>query len=148
MHDSEFDQEAILDHSRRPRNFRAMPSPDRVGVGRNPVCNDAFEVLLRITGDTIDDIAVQGKGCAISTASASMMTDAVKGVSLAEARSLAEGFNRFMIDSEADHADAPDSLAPLAGVKRFPIRVKCATLPWHTLIAALDGRADSISTET
>jgi nitrogen fixation NifU-like protein len=147
-------QEVILDHGRRPRNFRRLDSPDRAARGDNPMCGDRLALELRMAGETIADAAFQGRGCAISMASASLMTETVKGRSAAAARALAERFRTLAMtgdcpdcgpDCGPDGAEAMERLAPLGGVHEFPSRVKCATLAWHTLNAALDGAKEASS---
>ena len=136
---SDLYQEVILDHNRRPRNFGVLPDADRTAVGHNPLCGDKLRVYLRIDGDRITGISFEGSGCAISKASASLMTDAVSGRSVAEAEALFERFHAMVktpIDQPVD-ADALGKLAVLAGVREFPMRVKCASLAWHTLHAAI-----------
>ena len=139
-------QEVILDHSKRPRNFRELPGADRRQEGFNPLCGDRLTVYLRLEGDVIRDIAFQGSGCAISTASASMMTEALMGKTEGEARALFERFHG-VVTGKGGQADAPGKLAVFSGVREFPVRVKCATLPWHTVVAALEGRAEPVTTE-
>ena len=141
-------QEVILDHNKHPRNFGEIEGADRHADGYNPLCGDRLAVYLNLDGDRITDVAFLGSGCAISKASASLMTDAVKGKTVAEARAL---FARFhaMITDDADAA-APGGvgkLAVLAGVRDYPTRVKCASLAWHTLRAACDDRHERVSTE-
>jgi nitrogen fixation protein NifU and related proteins len=139
-------QEVILDHNRQPRNFRALVG-GRKAEGYNPLCGDRLTVYLRVENGLITDVSFQGSGCAISKASASLMTESIKGKSVADAGDL---FNRFqqMItappDSPVDHLG---KLTALAGVRQFPIRVKCASLAWHTLRAAVDARDEVVSTE-
>ena len=145
---SDLYQEVILDHNKHPRNFGEIEGADRHAAGYNPLCGDRLAVYLNLDGDRITDVAFLGSGCAISKASASLMTDAVKGKTVAEAREL---FARFhaMITDDADAA-APEGvgkLAVLAGVRDYPSRVKCASLAWHTLRAACDARHEPISTE-
>ena len=142
-------QEVILDHSKRPRNFRSMPSPDRKAEGYNPLCGDRETVYLGLEGDVLKDVSFQGAGCAISTASASMMTESVKGKTRAEADALFEQFHD-LITGKAGREAGPElgKLAVFSGVREYPVRVKCATLPWHTLKAALDGAGAPISTES
>ena len=143
-------QEVILDHGKRPRNFRKLEAPSHSADGYNPLCGDRVTVGLVLDGNVIRDLTFQGKGCAISTASASMMTEALKGRTLEEAEEL---FGRFhtMITGSAEHAAevAPGmgKLAVFVGVCEYPARVKCATLAWHTLQAALEKRAQPVSTE-
>lgn len=142
-------QETILDHSKKPRNFREMPKPDRVSVGNNPLCGDRLTLYLRLEGDRIADVSFVGQGCAISKASASMMTDAVRGKSRSEAEILFRDFHGMVTTEPGTPADSTGlgKLVAFAGVSEFPIRVKCATLPWHTLLAAMRGEA-ATTTET
>ena len=142
-------QEVILDHSKKPRNFHAMPAPDRKAEGYNPLCGDRETVFLDLDGEVLKDVSFQGAGCAISTASASMMTESVKGKTRAEADAL---FARFhdLITGKPDEGGGPElgKLEVFSGVREYPVRVKCATLPWHTLKAALDGAGAPVSTES
>ena len=142
-------QEVILDHNRAPRNFRRLGAPTAAAEGYNPLCGDRISVELDVEGDTIRDIAFQGSGCAISRASASMMTAALRGRTVAEAEETFERFHAMLTDERpvGEGLAAPGRLAAFAGVREFPIRIKCATLPWHTLRAALAGRAEPVSTE-
>jgi len=142
-------QEVILDHNRKPRNFRRLGAPTAAAEGYNPLCGDRISVELEVEGDTLRDIGFQGSGCAISQASASMMTAALKGKTVGEAAAAVEQF-RAMLTEEQPSADAsalPGRLEVLAGVREFPIRIKCATLPWHTLRAALQGQGEPVTTE-
>jgi len=141
-------QDVILEHSKAPRNFREMPAANHKAEGFNPLCGDHFTVYLDLDGDSIRDIAFQGSGCAISKASASMMTQSLKGKTKAEAEEL---FGRFH-DMVTGHAAAGSEseigkLTVFSGVSEFPVRVKCATLAWHTLQAALEGKQDPVSSE-
>jgi len=139
---SDLYQEVILDHNRRPRNFRALADATRVANGHNPLCGDKLRLCLRLDGDRIADIAFEGSGCAISKASASLMTDAVKGQTIDDATRLFDKFHQIVttpIDQPIDEASV-GKLAVLAGVREFPARVKCASLAWHTLKAALAGK--------
>jgi nitrogen fixation NifU-like protein len=130
-------QEVILDHNRRPRNFRELPPPARRAEGFNPLCGDRLTLYLDLEGDTIRDVSFQGSGCAISKASASLMTEALKGKTLSEAERLFERFHQMVTSSmESPPADL-GKLSVLAGVREFPTRVKCASLAWHTLKAAM-----------
>jgi nitrogen fixation NifU-like protein len=138
-------QEVILDHNRAPRNFGPLPSANRKAEGHNPLCGDRVKVFLHVEDGRIADIAFQGSGCAISTASASLMTEALKGKSVAEARSLFHGFHD-LLTADGD-ADDLGKLAVFAGVREYPIRIKCATLAWHAVQAALDQQDHPISTE-
>jgi len=141
-------QEVILDHNRNPRNFRALPDANRRAEGDNPLCGDHFTVFLKLDNGVIRDVAFQGAGCAISKASASLMTEQLKGKTAAEARHIFAQFQRMLSTGEAGQdEEAMGSLCALGGVHKFPMRVKCAILSWHTLLAALDGEA-AISTES
>jgi nitrogen fixation NifU-like protein len=129
--------EVILDHNRHPRNFGPLPGANHHAVGDNPLCGDRVAIHLRVDDERIEEIRFEGVGCAISTASASMMTEALSGKSLAEAQELFDRFHALLTKPAA--ADAPDlgKLAAFAGVREFPMRVKCATLAWHALQSAL-----------
>jgi nitrogen fixation NifU-like protein len=137
-------QEVILDHYKKPRNFGVLESPDRLVEGNNPLCGDRLHVSVKMKGDAIADVRFKGAGCAISVASASIMTDAVKGRSKAEFDAMFEKFHAMVTGTGAA---ADGKLAAFAGVSEFPVRVKCASLAWHTLKAALDGKSDTVSTE-
>jgi nitrogen fixation NifU-like protein len=135
-------QEVILDHTKHPRNFREMPAANRRADGHNPLCGDRATVFLQVEGEVVRDVSFKGSGCSISTASASMMTDALKGKTVAEALALFERFHDLVTsDPGRSAAAAPElgKLAAFAGVHEFPVRVKCASLPWHTMKAALEG---------
>ncbi len=139
-------QEVILDHNKRPQNFRAIKH-GRKAEGHNPLCGDRVTVYLRVADGRIEDAAFQGSGCAISKASASLMTDAVKGRTLEEAEALFERFQRMITRDPDEPVDDLGKLSVFAGVRQFPIRVKCASLPWHTLRAAAQAREETVSTE-
>jgi nitrogen fixation NifU-like protein len=141
-------QDLILDHNRAPRNFRPMENANRRVEGNNPLCGDRLTVWLRMEGDVIQDAAFQGSGCAISRASASLMTTAVKGKTRSEAEDLFQRFRR-MVTGSLDPIDAESlgKLAAFAGVAQFPVRIKCASLSWHALKAALDQPDAVVSTE-
>jgi nitrogen fixation protein NifU and related proteins len=142
-------QQVILDHNRKPRSFRSLPSPTHAAEGYNPLCGDRVSVQIELEGEVIRDIAFQGSGCAISKASASMMTDGLRGKTAGEAEELFAQFHGMLTEPRPPE-EAPAALGKLAvfaGVREFPIRIKCATLPWHTLNAALAGRAEPVSTE-
>lgn len=139
-------QEVILDHNRRPRNFRTIED-GRHAEGYNPLCGDRLTVYLRIQGDRIQDASFLGSGCAISKASASLMTDIVKGKTIAEAEALFERFHRLITRSVEDPVDDLGKLSVFAGVRQYPARVKCASLAWHTLRAATEARNEVVSTE-
>jgi nitrogen fixation NifU-like protein len=145
-------QEVILDHYKRPRNFGPLADADRHAEGYNPLCGDRVKLHLRMAGDRIAGISFEGAGCAISTASASLMTEAVAGMSREQATELARRFHGLVTgDDSAAAGDTPDlgKLEALSGVREFPIRIKCATLAWHALRAALDARGEPapVSTE-
>lgn len=140
-------QEIILEHSKRPRNYRALEAANRSAEGFNPLCGDHFTVYLQIEDDHIRDISFQGSGCAISKASASIMTQAIRGKRMPEAEQLFEKFHQLVTgNGSADTAEL-GKLAAFGGVSEFPVRVKCATLAWHALRAALKGEQHSVSTE-
>jgi nitrogen fixation protein NifU and related proteins len=141
-------QEVILDHNRRPHNFRAIEAASAKQEGYNPLCGDRLTLYLTLDGDVITDAAFQGSGCAISKASASLMTDAVKGKTVAEARDLFEQFHA-MVTSSPDTPPADlGKLSVFAGVREFPTRIKCASLAWHTMKAAVAHETDApVSTE-
>ncbi|HET6347330.1 MAG TPA: SUF system NifU family Fe-S cluster assembly protein [Myxococcota bacterium] len=140
-------QELILDHNARPHNFGAMAQATHQAEGYNPLCGDQVVVYLRLDGDVITDVRFDGKGCAISKASASLMTDHLKGKKIDQAQAL---FRRFhaLVTGDGDGGNAElGKLAAFSGVREFPMRVKCATLAWHTLRQALDHKTDVVSTE-
>ena len=143
---SELYQEVILDHNRRPRNFHAIGDASHSAEGYNPLCGDRLTLYLKVNGDTIEDVSFEGAGCAISKASASMMTDALKGRSIAEANALFDRFHRMVTTPPSQAVEDLGKLSSLAGVHEFPVRVKCASLAWHTLKAAL-ANAHQASTE-
>jgi nitrogen fixation NifU-like protein len=142
-------QEVILDHSKRPRNFRALEGADHHAQGYNPLCGDKVTIYLKTQGDRITDISFQGSGCAISTASASILTETLKGKTLAEAEALFEAFHDLVTGKGVRKAGAPGlgKLAAFSGISRFPARVKCAVLVWHTLRGALSGDGTVATTE-
>jgi nitrogen fixation protein NifU and related proteins len=140
-------QEVILDHNRQPRNFGPMPEANRTAEGSNPLCGDQVKVFLKLAGDRVQEITFEGAGCAISTASASLMTEALAGKTLAEARALFEQFHELLTVGEAGDPETLGKLAVFSGVREFPMRVKCATLAWHTFKAALEGADRSITTD-
>jgi len=141
-------QEVILDHHKRPRNFGPLPEANHHAEGHNPLCGDRLAVHLDVEDGVIRGVAFEGAGCAISRASASLMTDAVKGKSVAEAERLFEEF-RQMVTSGVDQAveESLGKLTVFCGVREFPSRVKCASLSWHTLHAALESKETPVSTE-
>lgn len=141
-------QEIILEHNRKPRNFREMPDASRTIEGRNPLCGDALTLWVKLENDAIADVSFKGQGCAISKASASLMTAAVKGKTRAEAEALFERFHQLVTGTlpESEQRDL-GSLRALGGVSKFPLRVKCASLAWHALHSALASNANEVSTE-
>jgi nitrogen fixation protein NifU and related proteins len=142
-------QEMILDHYKRPRNCRRPVDANRHADGFNPLCGDKVTVFVRVEEGVVRDIAFQGSGCAISTASASMMTETLKGKSEAEAAQIFERFHDLLTDKNAPDAGGPGlgKLEVFSGVRDYPVRVKCATLAWHTMRAALAGSQDTVATE-
>jgi nitrogen fixation NifU-like protein len=145
-------QEVILDHSKKPRNFGPLDHANHEAKGHNPLCGDRVTVFLDLDdAGMVKDVHFQGSGCAISMASASLMTELVKGKSIDDAKKLFDQFHALVTGEEAPASvateDDMDRLEPLTGVREFPMRVKCATLPWHTFIAALDGKRDPVVTE-
>jgi nitrogen fixation NifU-like protein len=141
-------QEVIFDHNRNPRNFRVMENADRQVEGFNPLCGDRLTLYLKMDGDVITDASFQGSGCAISTASVSLMTEIIKGKTEQEAEDLFKKFHEMTTGKDEQASlEAVGKLAVLAGVREYPARVKCATLAWHTLDAALKNEKKSISTE-
>ena len=140
-------RDVILDHNRRPRNFGTLSPADASAEGHNPLCGDRLTLSVRLAGDRIEDIRFEGKGCAISTASASLMTEAVKGKDRAAIRRLFESVHDLLTRPDAPAGSELGKLAALSGVREYPARVKCASLCWHTLNAALARGATTVSTE-
>jgi len=142
-------QDVILDHNKRPRNYGPLEDADRDAEGYNPLCGDRFTVHVKLDGDKISDIRFEGSGCAISTASASVMTEMLKGKTIQEARVLFESFHDLVTGKAEGKTDLATlgKLAVFSGVSEFPVRVKCATLSWHTTQAALEQSGDTVSTE-
>lgn len=140
-------QEVILDHNRNPRNFGPLPGADRTVEGFNPLCGDHFHVHLKTREGVIEEARFEGQGCAISTASASLMTEAVKGLPVERAEELFEEIHHLLTGDAPAREEMLDKLVVLSGVRNFPSRVKCASLPWHTLHAALAGKEEPVSTE-
>lgn len=141
-------QELILDHSKKPRNYRDMPNANRKVEGFNPLCGDHFTVYMDLEGETVKDVSFQGSGCALSKASASMMTQALKGKTRADAEALFDRFHDLVTGKTSDaDAESLGKLAVFSGVSEFPVRVKCASLAWHAMKAAVEGQANQISTE-
>jgi len=142
-------QEVILDHSKKPHNYRVMEGADREADGYNPLCGDKVRIYLKLDGDRISDISFRGSGCAISTASASILTDTLKGKTQAEADALFETFHDLVTGKDLANKESSGlgKLAVFSGVSEFPARVKCATLAWHTMRSALSGSSEVASTE-
>ena len=139
-------QEVIMDHNRRPRNFRVLEGADKMAEGYNPLCGDQITLYLNVRDGTIEDVGFQASGCAISKASASMMTEGIKGRTVEEAERIFEKFRDLVKGEELDDEDLDllGDLEILSGVSRFPVRIKCATLSWHTLKSALSGNTDGV----
>lgn len=140
-------QEVIFDHYKRPRNCHALDCANHKAEGYNPLCGDQVTVYLKVEGDTIEDVSFEGLGCAISTASASLMTEALKGRKVDEVEHLFNDFHHMVTNAETTSHPELGKLEVLAGVREFPARVKCATLAWHTLHAALQNRHTPVTTE-
>ncbi len=139
-------QELILDHSKNPRNYRKLADATRTAEGYNPLCGDRFHVYLRMEGERIADLSFEGVGCALSKASASMMTTTLKGKTAPEAESLFARFHEMVLGNNRHHEDL-GKLAVFSGVSEYPVRVKCVSLAWHTVHAALEGKETTVSTE-
>jgi nitrogen fixation NifU-like protein len=142
---NELYQQVILDHCRKPRNFHVMIGDHRAAEGKNPLCGDNFTIYLQVEGEVIRDMSFQGSGCCISKASASMMTDELKGKTVAAARDYFSQYQNMVTTGKVDE-EAMGKLCAFAGVHHFPMRVKCAILPWHAMLAGLDGQT-SVSTD-
>jgi len=143
-------QEVILDHTRNPRNKRSIEGADESAEGFNPLCGDRATIFVKLDGDRISDVSFEGRGCSISTASASMMTEALRGKTRAEAEAMFESFHELITrppDSTSPVAESLGKLAVFAGVSEFPVRVKCASLAWYTLKSALEGKTEAVSSE-
>jgi nitrogen fixation NifU-like protein len=144
---NELYQQVILDHSRKPRNFRLLPDANRTAEGYNPLCGDHFTIYLKLEGNVIREISFQGAGCAISKAAASIMTDQLQGKTVAEAKQYFERYQRLVKTGNLDEGTL-GKLCAFAGVHNFPTRVKCAVLPWHAMLASLKGaEKQTVSTE-
>jgi len=140
-------QQVILDHSKSPRNFRQLAGANRVAQGHNPLCGDNYTIYAVMEGDVIKDIAFQGSGCAISKASASLLTESVKGKTKADVKALFDKVHDMVISGKVNDS-ALGKLSVFAGVHKFPARVKCAILPWHAVMAAVEGKGQPVSTES
>jgi nitrogen fixation protein NifU and related proteins len=139
-------QQVILDHSKSPRNFHKLEHPSCTAQGHNPLCGDNYTIYARLDGDVIEDLSFQGSGCAISKASASILTDTLKGKTKAEVKALFAKVHDMMTTGNVNAGDV-GKLAVFAGVHRFPARVKCAILPWHAVVAAVEGKQEPVTTE-
>lgn len=142
-------EQVILEHNKKPRNFREMPDATRKLEGFNPLCGDHFTLYVKLNGDMIEDVSFNGAGCAISKSSASVMTTLIKGKTIKEAEQLFATFHKMVTappDAPVDE-EGVGRLAVFAGVREFPVRIKCATLAWHTLLSLLDGKDSAVSTE-
>jgi nitrogen fixation protein NifU and related proteins len=139
-------QQLILDHNKSPRNFRVLPDANRTAQGTNPICGDNYTLYAKMDGDVVKEISFQGTGCAISKASASILTESLKGRTMAEVKSLFDKVRDMVTTGNLD-GDV-GKLAALAGVHKFPARIKCAILPWHAAMTALEGKGETVSTET
>ncbi len=146
---SDLYQQIIVEHNRSPRNFKKLAHPTRGAEGANPLCGDQIRLEVELDGDRITDIGFQGSGCAISQASASLLTGAVHGKTADEAQALFRAVHAMLTSAPGAPVDTAGlgKLAALAGVRQFPVRVKCASLPWHTLRAALESKAKAVTTE-
>lgn len=145
---SDLYQEIILDHNRRPRNFGELPGANRQAEGHNPLCGDKVTIYLKLEDDVIEEIRFKGAGCAISTASASIMTESLKGKTVQEARHLFEIFRNLVTGSasaEAGHEAELGNLVAFHGVRDYPVRIKCATLAWHALKTSLEGNDEKVN---
>jgi len=140
-------QELVLDHGRNPRNFRVMTDATQHSVGFNPLCGDKLSLFVRVDGDVVRDASFKGTGCAISTAAASLLTESIKGKTLAQVRALLADFLEMLTGNGSGDPTRLGKLAVFAGVRDFPVRVKCATLSWRTLEAALQGGTEPVTTE-
>lgn len=143
-------QQVILDHNKRPRNFRKLDNATHTLEGYNPLCGDRVTLYIEVEGDIIHDISFEGSGCAISRSSVSIMTESLKGKTLAEAEAMFEKMHRMLTTPPDQPADTEGlgKLSVFSGVREFPVRVKCASLAWHTLKAALEGKHEAVSTES
>ena len=143
---TELYQQLLLDHSKSPRNFRVLPDANRTAQGTNPICGDSYTLYARMNGDVVEELTFQGSGCAISKASASLLTESLKGKTKAEVKAL---FDKVRDLLTTGHSDGDlGKLSALGGVHRFPVRIKCAILPWHAVAAAVEGRGETVSTES
>ena len=143
---TELYQQLLMDHSKSPRNFRVLPDANRTAQGTNPICGDNYTIYARMDGDVVQELTFQGSGCAISKASASLLTESLKGKTKAEVKVM---FDKVRDLITTGHSDGDlGKLSALGGVHRFPVRIKCAILPWHAVAAAVEGRGETVSTES
>jgi len=143
---TELYQQLLMDHSKSPRNFRVLPDANRTAQGTNPICGDSYTLYAKINGDIVEELTFQGSGCAISKASASLLTESLKGKTKAEVKAM---FDKVRDLLTTGHSDGDlGKLSALGGVHRFPVRIKCAILPWHAVAAAVEGRGETVSTES
>ena len=143
---TELYQQLLMDHSKSPRNFRVLPDANRTAQGTNPICGDNYTIYARMDGDVVQELTFQGSGCAISKASASLLTESLKGKTKAEVKAM---FDKVRDLLTTGHSDGDlGKLSALGGVHRFPVRIKCAILPWHAVAAAVEGRGETVSTES
>jgi nitrogen fixation NifU-like protein len=140
-------QQVILDHSKSPRNFHKLENANRTAQGHNPLCGDNYTIYALLEGDVIKDLSFQGSGCAISKASASILTDTLKGKTKAEVKALFDKVHEMVTTGKVNGGDL-GKLAVFAGVHKFPARVKCAILPWHAVVAAVEGKQEPVTTES
>src|SRR5687768_17397755 len=140
-------QQVILDHSKAPRNFRKLETANRVAQGHNPLCGDNYTIYALMEGEVVKELTFQGSGCAISKASASLLTDALKGKNKSEVKALFDKVHEMIMSGRVNE-DGIGKLAVFAGVHKFPARVKCAILPWHAVLAAVEGKGVPVTTET
>jgi nitrogen fixation NifU-like protein len=138
-------QQLILDHSKSPRNFRVLPDATRTAQGHNPLCGDNYTLYARMDGDVVQELTFQGSGCAISKASASILTESLKGKTRAEVKALFDRVHDMIMTGKI--TDSLGKLEALAGVHKFPARIKCAILPWHAVVAAVEGKGETVTTE-
>ena len=143
---TELYHQLLLDHNKSPRNFRVLPDANRTAQGTNPICGDNYTLYARMDGDVVQELTFQGSGCAISKASASLLTESLKGKTKAEVKAM---FDKVRDLITTGHSDGDlGKMAALSGVHRFPVRIKCAILPWHAVAAAVEGRGETVSTES
>ena len=143
---TELYQQLLMDHSKSPRNFRVLPDANRTAQGTNPICGDNYTIYAKMDGDVVQELTFQGSGCAISKASASLLTESLKGKTKAEVKVM---FDKVRDLITTGHSDGDlGKLSALGGVHRFPVRIKCAILPWHAVAAAVEGRGETVSTES